>query len=89
MEEDLSINEMESVAEVILEKAFLIDNALPETDDPDSDNMVKKVEVCMTTIAFYFNNDITPINSFSIYAPEKPFHFFDIYLEEFSPPPEV
>ena len=45
LEEDLSINEIESFSELVMEQAFNFENAFPETDDPDSDNVVKKVEI--------------------------------------------
>lgn len=33
--EDLSINDMESIVEIVLEKGFNIDNAIAEHDEPD------------------------------------------------------
>jgi len=45
LEEDLSQNEIESVAELILENGLDIENAIPESDDPDSDGFFKKYEV--------------------------------------------
>lgn len=39
--EDLSINEMESISEWVLEKIFGITNAVPEYDDDDVNSIVK------------------------------------------------
>ncbi|MDX2194931.1 MAG: hypothetical protein NW207_00805 [Cytophagales bacterium] len=44
LEEDLSVNEMESISEVVLEEVLDIDNAVPETDDSDTEGTLKKVE---------------------------------------------
>ena len=45
LEEDLSVNEIESIAEFVLEHGMDMDNAVPETDDSDTENLLKKYEV--------------------------------------------
>lgn len=45
LEEDVSVNEMESISEVVLEKVLDLHNAVPETDDEDSETLLKKVEI--------------------------------------------
>lgn len=45
LEEDVSINEMESISEVLLEKVFGMHNVVPETDDEDHETYLKKVEI--------------------------------------------
>ncbi|GAB3334600.1 hypothetical protein GCM10027299_42940 [Larkinella ripae] len=42
--EDLSVNKMESIGEVLLEKVLEIPNAVPEQDDPDHPIAVKIVK---------------------------------------------
>lgn len=41
--EDLSINDMESIVEIVLEKVFKLDNAIPEYDEYDDHGSVCKV----------------------------------------------
>lgn len=45
LEEDVSVNEMESISEVVLEKVLDLHNAVPETDDEDAETLLKKVEI--------------------------------------------
>jgi hypothetical protein len=45
LEEDVSINEMESISEVVLEQVLDIDNAIPESQDEDNKMCLKKVEI--------------------------------------------
>lgn len=89
LEEDLSVNEMESITEIVLEKGFDIDNAIPENDDPDSDNLIKKVEVFQTkTICIYFDLEFPEIIDVTIH-PYTNLLFSNIFIEAFSPPPEA
>lgn len=45
LEEDVSVNEMESISEVVLEKVLDLHNAVPETEDEDAETLLKKVEI--------------------------------------------
>jgi hypothetical protein len=45
LEEDISINEMESISELVMEKVLDIDNAIPESDEAEAETLLKKVEV--------------------------------------------
>lgn len=49
--EDLSVNEIESISEWVLEHVFKIPNAVPETDDFDSVPIVKHL------VDYYFVNN--------------------------------
>jgi len=49
--EDLSVNEIESISEWVLEHVFKIPNAVPETDDSDSVPIVKHL------VDYYFVNN--------------------------------
>jgi hypothetical protein len=89
LEEDLSVNEIESISEMVLEQAFDIENAVPETDDPDSDNFVKKVEIFSPFEKCY-------LVYFSIVLSKNPTTFFysqldlvTFWSEIVNPPPEV
>lgn len=53
--EDLSINDIESFTELVLEKIVGIENAVPEHDDDDSDGQslnLKKIDLLHFTHAF-------------------------------------
>ncbi len=89
MEEDLSVNEIESISELLLEKGLDMENAVPETDDPDSDNFVKKAEI-FSSIEKCF------VVQFNIHFSEKSILFFyqpsatvSIWTEILNPPPEA
>lgn len=38
--EDLSLNDMESIVEIVMEKVLHIDNAIPEHDEPDDNGSI-------------------------------------------------
>jgi hypothetical protein len=57
--EDLSINEMESITEIIFEQVLHVDNAFPEFDDHDNDDHGAPMGVHHDMV-FYFQ-PITPI----------------------------
>lgn len=89
LEEDLRINEMESVAEIILEKALHQENAVPETDDPDSDNTFKKEPIPHALGLYkFFHNTVSALTIRHNPSWVVPFSF-DPYLDFFSPPPEA
>lgn len=89
-EEDLSVNEMESLTEVILEKALSIENAVPETDDHDGEFEFKKTEtfVSMPVISFTLVLEIPfkdTFNTNSSYATSWQQPIFEIV----PPPPQA
>lgn len=91
--EDLSVNEMESIVEVVLEKALGLENAIVEADDYDDENgglSVKK------TITYYCQHSKLEYNLLrnmgffkscnnSLYKERKP---IEISLGVISPPPK-
>lgn len=54
LEEDISINEMESISEVVLEQVLDLDNAVPETHDEESDTYLKKVEIFQSQYSIHY-----------------------------------
>lgn len=89
LEEDLSVNEIESISELILEQGFHWVNAVPETDDPDSDNIVKKVEIYSAFPPSSFDG-----NSNFFYKYSSPFfynykNYADRCPDILTPPPRV
>ncbi|RCR67461.1 hypothetical protein DUE52_21915 [Larkinella punicea] len=46
LEEDLSINEMESILELVLEKCLNVDNAFPEEEEEDSFELRLLAKLC-------------------------------------------
>ena len=91
--ENLSVNDQESIIELVVEKVLGYQNAIPEIDDCDSDNhtiLKKIVGLDFFTIPF-FNINInkegckfkTKTICFSSLFPLK------TYLEIHSPPPEA
>lgn len=89
LEEDLSVNEIESIAELVLEHGMDMENAVPESDDSDTENLLKKYEV----VSFFQNNilDFAPIDfSMSIEHNSVVLHYFSAFsLSLDSPPPQV
>lgn len=43
--EDLSINDQESIVELVVEKVFGMEDAIPEYDDHDTENLIKKTSI--------------------------------------------
>lgn len=89
LEEDLSVNEIESIAELVLEHGMDMENAIPESDDSETENLLKKYEV----ISFFQNHllDFEPIYfSMSIEHNAVVPHYFSAFsLSLDSPPPQV
>jgi len=89
--EDLSINDMESIVETVLEQVLEIDNAIPEHDESDNDNgkiNLKKgidlvVPIFLVELA---DNSCFLINNTSQYK-ENYYELFQ--AEQNSPPPEA
>lgn len=88
--EDLSVNDMESVVEIVLEKALNIENAIAEHDEKDNDEgtvcIIKKEVNLFFSNAYEFAQlpvEETPVVS----TPEYIEPFFVEYCPENSPPP--
>jgi len=89
LEEDLTVNEIESIAELVLEHGMDMDNAIPETDDSDTENLLKKYEVVdfdrqyvVDFIPFFFALSLEYHSTFTD-------HFSVFTLPIDSPPPQV
>ena len=91
--ENLSINDQESIIELVVEKVLGYQNAIPEIDDCDSDNhtiLKKIVGLDFFTIPFFNIN----INKEECKFKTKTICFSNLfplktYLEIHSPPPEA
>lgn len=91
--ENLSVNDQESIIELIVEKVLGYQNAIPEIDDCDSDDhtILKKIVALDFFTLSFFNINIsqaecksgTETTFFTNSSPLK------TYLEIHSPPPEV
>lgn len=91
--EDLGFNEQETIIEIVVEKVLGFENAIPENEDPDSENhrIFKKT----ISVAFYilpdFYSKIKEIK-FDKNPVNNRFNKTDVlktYFEIHSPPPEV
>jgi hypothetical protein len=91
IKEDLSINEMESIVEIVLEQCFDIANAIPEHDEED-DNEANSIG--KYSLQFFCNslqNSIEKshhiIVSKKIYSRDE-YLLCDNHLEKDTPPPK-
>lgn len=89
--EDLSINDMESVVEIILEQVLDIDNAIPEHDESDNDN--GKINL-KTAIDFFISKFSVELADISCSLLNKPSQYKENFYKRFnpelnSPPPEA
>jgi len=89
-EEDLSVNEMESLTEVILEKALSMEDAVPETDDQDGEFEFKKTEsfVSLPLITFGLV-DYTPLKNIFLSPSSGAPSWQQPIFEIVPPPPQV
>lgn len=91
--ENLNFNEQESVIEIIVEKVLGFENAIPENEDPDSENygFFKKT----ISVAFYilpgFDCKLKEItfDKNSVNFEFQKTNILKPYFEIHSPPPEV
>jgi hypothetical protein len=86
--EDLSINDMESVVEIVLEKCFNMEDAIAEHDETgdesESLNLTKEFQWGYTKLPeINFNRPITEIEPINSY--KEAFYFQ--YFKEINPPP--
>lgn len=91
IKEDLSINEMESVVEIVLEQCFDIADAIPEHDEED-DNEANSIG--KYSLQFFCNSQQHSIEkaqhmiiSKKIYSCDE-YLLCDNYLEKDTPPPK-
>lgn len=87
--EDLTINDMESIVEIVLEKGFGIDNAISEHDEPDENDagnfeMMKDFKLYSCSTAINFLNPATIVPKALI--PYDDF-YCSSFINEISPPP--
>ena len=87
LEEDISINEMESISEVVLEQVLDIEGAVPESDEEEMENYLKKVEICHP----FFSLISIPVEV-DVFQEDRsaavPCFFYDRTLGIHSPPPK-
>ncbi|MFZ6051277.1 hypothetical protein [Halocola ammonii] len=89
--EDLTINDQESIVEIILEKVIGIEDAIPEYDDHDPEDHNKTKTATIDVVIF-----ISSVASFIQLEngklkdkfPETSYSLTDGYLNNFTPPPE-
>lgn len=90
--EDLSINDQESIIEIVLEKVLGYENAIKEYDDNDSEDLNKKpaVKIDLTTHYVVY----TVLHQFFIQTASHKFLDYSSYLtngfqKPDSPPPKI
>lgn len=90
--EDLSVNEMESISEIICEQILHIDNAFPEQDDQDNTDhgapaafqIIPLVNTCQPLLS------VIPVpNSFPIHVKTNESFYKQPTMEILSPPPNA
>jgi hypothetical protein len=81
LEEDLSINEMESISELILEKYFNLTDAVPENDDSESENLIKKIDIPHELVNSLALIDISGLHLIHIHS------YFNSQLRSLAPSP--
>lgn len=90
--EDLSVNDIESVTELVLEKLLMIENAIPESDEKDTDDgsplEIKKIEFFTNKIELIPLNQITAnLSSFSTLQQDAFLKL--LYYDITTPPPQA
>ncbi|MBC8109790.1 MAG: hypothetical protein H7Y04_01880 [Verrucomicrobia bacterium] len=86
--EDLSINEMESIAEWVLEEGLNIENAIPEQDETDNEDTFQKALDFVFQNLYEFNFTFQSAESLSAafrYQVGESSHYPEIH----SPPPQA
>ena len=88
--EDLSLNDQESIVEIVLEKIMGFENAIPEYQDSDNESHLIKKDFSVDHYVvdkkpeFVFDISLQKlINS------EYKFKYYDFYPETTSPPPKI
>jgi len=92
LSEDLSVNDQESIIEIIVEQVLGFEDALEEYDDPDSENQNTKKNVKIDLSAFIVSqkNQLQnqPIARISLHADYQD-RLSSGFLEIDNPPPKV
>jgi hypothetical protein len=86
--EDLSINEMESIAEWVLEEGLNIENAIPEQDETDNEDTFQKALDFVFQNLYEFNFTFQSSESLTTtfrYQVGESSHYPEIH----SPPPQA
>jgi hypothetical protein len=86
--EDLTINDMESVIEIVLEKCLGIENAVVERDETGDESetiqLLKEFQLCCTTFPeLQFSNPVIVLALTNGYQERGYFQYF----KEINPPP--
>ncbi|MFZ9687967.1 MAG: hypothetical protein ACO3AW_08355 [Chitinophagaceae bacterium] len=81
--ENLTVNEMESIVEIFLEKVLNIDNAIVEQDEPDDEagNSISKTSIDLFLISF----NSAQIKKELHYSNRNNIHFSDSFYDQFTP----
>ncbi len=89
MAEDLSINDIESLVELVLEEIIGIENCVAESDERDTDSVKCKVifSFIITPQEPFRNNQLNAIKVTHI--PQEENFFVSTILEEVTPPPRL
>lgn len=91
--EDLTINDQESLIEIIVEKVLGYDDVIPENEDCDLENIVtlKKIIVVDFFILPSFNSSLNEFEKEQVLGNRflNEFNLLKTYFEIHSPPPEV
>lgn len=90
--EDLSINEQESIIEIVLEQVMGFEDAIPEHEDPHQNDATKKNVFKFEARAEASKNTsdvVTARNDRRTVSNADEHSAYSVYLVKFSPPPEV
>ncbi|MCM5664392.1 hypothetical protein [Galbibacter mesophilus] len=90
--EDLSFNDQESIAEIIIEKVLGFENAFEEYDDHDPEDHNKSNNVKINLLMHQVQSSDSGINEFMQerkLPPHYKVHFTNFFKEIDSPPPNV
>lgn len=88
--EDLSINDMESFVEFVVEDLLGMSNAIPEHDDPDEDSDLTKLlqEYCFSPVFRLLPPQPEVVTFERVSTPENVSKPVRLYQEITSPPPQ-
>ncbi|MEP2024019.1 MAG: hypothetical protein ABJH98_05000 [Reichenbachiella sp.] len=87
--EDLTINDMESVIEIVLEQWMEIEDAIPEYDEPDTDESTMTFKKSFDFICIEFDKDSRYISEFLLKSKFSDYtkKLRQQFCPEFIPPP--
>lgn len=90
--EDLSINEIESIGELVLEEVFGVTNAIPEHDEPDEEeDQITKIffdwSIPSPSVFYQFYQAVGYVPT--VYAPFALNRYFSKPAEVTTPPPKI